>query len=371
MKEKRQYIRKNFKELIGIYKDMNCGIRAKISEYITYRNIIVEFEDGYKVKSNCKSFEDGIITHPNIKTIFTSNRLNETKIMNNKQLATIIRYCYCDDIDIQFEDGTIKTTTYNKFNMGGVENKNINNSPTKYRIGYTKNNKQGCLMKIIEYLNCDDIVIEFQDKYLARINTSYSHFKIGDITNPYYKNKFGIGCLGFAKTMDKNGKFKKSYKYWSNMMRRCYFDTSNCYRDVYVCDKWLIYENFEKWFDNNYKDIPFIVCLDKDILSYSKGITKMYSPNNCAFIPMEINVVFTPNKTNIFHNKFNKYQVTLGKKYLGQYDTYDEALKRYNDEKREYYKELAIKYKEHISKEIYEALFSYKGEGEKNEINFN
>lgn len=364
MESKREYNRRNYKDMVGIYRDMNCGIRAKIIEYTSYGNILIEFEDGYITKTRCKNFENGTIRNPNVQSSYTSNRVGEEKIMSNGQSSKIIRYGYCDDIDIQFEDGTIKTTTYGRFSSGHVENPNINNSPTKYRVGYVKKNKQGILMKIVEYLNCDNIVVEFQDEHLTRINTTYGHFKIGDITNPYYKNKFGVGCLGFAEAMDGNGKFKKSYKYWSNMMRRCYFDTTNCYKDVFVCDEWLIYENFEKWFDNNYNDIPFKVCLDKDILSYNKGINKIYSPNTCAFIPSEINTVFRPNVVGIFHDKWDKYQVRLGKNYFGKYDTYKQALKKYNEEKIKYYKSLAIKYKEYIQKEVYETLVNYEGEKE-------
>lgn len=52
---------------------------------------------------------------------------------------------------------------------------------TLFRLGEEKLNNQGCLMKIVEYSKCDDIVVEFQDKYKCRIRTRYSHFS--DITD--------------------------------------------------------------------------------------------------------------------------------------------------------------------------------------------
>lgn len=325
---KRPYNRKNHKDNIGIYKEMNCGLKAKIIEYNSYGDITIEFEDGYRTKTKCSEFEKGIVKNKNVQYSYTKNRLGKTKTMNNGQIATIIRYNYCDDIDIQFEDGTIKTTTYGKFNQGRVKNPNINNSPTKNRIEEEMLNNQGSLMKIIEYINCDDIIVEFQDNHKAKIHTSYGHFKNGEVINPYYPIKFGVGYLGNSSAMDDNGKYKTSYKQWSNMLRRCYFDNRKCYKNVFVCDEWLCFENFEKWHLDNYKKYRIKMCLDKDILSYRNRVQKIYSPKTCSFVPMEINSTFRPNE-NI------------------------------NEEKCELYKDLANKYKDYISKDVFDTLFNY------------
>ena len=45
-------------------------------------------------------------------------------------------------------------------------------------------------MKIVEYNSCKDVVVEFQDKYKYHKNASYGNFKIGKISNPYYKTIF-------------------------------------------------------------------------------------------------------------------------------------------------------------------------------------
>ena len=42
-------------------------------------------------------------------------------------------------------------------------------------------NYQGSLMKIIEYNNSSDIVVEFQDKYKAKVHSQYYSFKNGKI----------------------------------------------------------------------------------------------------------------------------------------------------------------------------------------------
>lgn len=53
------------------------------------------------------------------------NRVLETNIANNGQVMTIIEYRNCNDIDIEFEDGTIvKNRTYRRFKEGKIKNPN-------------------------------------------------------------------------------------------------------------------------------------------------------------------------------------------------------------------------------------------------------
>ena len=73
-------------------------------------------------------------------------------------------------------------------------------------------------MKIVEYNSCKDVVVEFQDKYKYHKNASYGNFKIGKISNPYYKTIFNRGYLGTddVKYTD------MSYIVWCSMFKRCY-----------------------------------------------------------------------------------------------------------------------------------------------------
>ena len=53
-------------------------------------------------------------------------RIGETRTMNNGQKATIIKYKKYNDIDIQFEDGTIvQHRAYSSFKKGKIRNPNI------------------------------------------------------------------------------------------------------------------------------------------------------------------------------------------------------------------------------------------------------
>ena len=60
-------------------------------------------------------------------------------------------------------------------------------------------------MKIVEYNNVLDIVIEFQDEHKYRVHTSYQAFKKGKCKNPYFASVFGHGYLG----VDKEGNVPK------------------------------------------------------------------------------------------------------------------------------------------------------------------
>ena len=72
------------------------------------------------------------------------------------------------------------------------------------RIGEIQKNKQGTLMKIVEYKNSKDIIVEFQDEYKYKVRTNYSNFNRGHVGNPYDKTVCKIGYLGEGKYNYKN-----------------------------------------------------------------------------------------------------------------------------------------------------------------------
>ena len=63
------------------------------------------------------------------------------------------------------------------------------------------------------------------------------------------------------------------------MIRRCYADLENCssYKDVIVCKEWHNFQNFAKWYEDNYYQFrDEIMQVDKDILKHGN---KEYSPD--------------------------------------------------------------------------------------------
>lgn len=81
------------------------------------------------------------------------------------------------------------------------------------------------------------------------------------------------------------------------MLSRCYnpnYHGAKNYFDVEVCDEWLNFQNFAKWFNDNYYTIEDdVVLLEKDFKSYAYKLDKIYSPNNCIFVPQCFNKIIT------------------------------------------------------------------------------
>lgn len=174
---------------------------------------------------------------------------------------------------------------------------------------------------------------------------------------------------------DVYGSSKKSlaYKRWYNIIIRCY-DTKihtkhPTYKDCYMCDEWLIFSNFKKWFDANYIKGYHI---DKDILI--KG-NKVYSPETCCFIPHRINTLLIKRdndrgseKIGVIKTKSGKYEASVskgnGQVFLGTFSTEIEAFNAYKKEKEAFVKSVALKHFQEgkITESVYNALMNYQVE---------
>ena len=77
-----------------------------------------------------------------------------------------------------------------------------------------------------------------------------------------------------------------AYRLWGNVLQRCYSEKSHhrnpTYAGVKVCDEWLSFMAFRKWWVENHVDGW---QLDKDLLSDNR----IYSPEACIFVPSWIN----------------------------------------------------------------------------------
>lgn len=165
------------------------------------------------------------------------------------------------------------------------------------RLGEERLNNQGCLMKIVEYIDNKNIVVEFQDKYKAKVHTEYDNFKKGVAKNPYHPTVCGVGMLGVKYPSKVNGKNTKEYIAWLNMLRRCYEEAvknrNKTYKNATCCKEWLLFENFYEWLHNQENFNKWLNgcrwSLDKDILI--KG-NKTYSPETCCLVPQNVNLLF-------------------------------------------------------------------------------
>lgn len=249
------------------------------------------------------------------------------------------------------------------------------------RLGEEKYNNQGYLMKIVEYINSSNIIVEFQDDYRARINSAYKEFSIGNIRNPYHPSVCGVGMIGVRYPSKINNKTTKEYKIWNSMLERCFItkhkEKHPTYKDASCCKEWLLYDNFYEWlhsqenFDKWYNGERW--AIDKDILFKDN---KIYSPETCCLVPMNVNNLFTKCDAargdlpiGVCRRKYGfeaccKNPFTNKIEYLGLYSTSDIAFNTYKIYKENIIKQVAkIEYdKGNITKQCYEAMMNYKVE---------
>ena len=250
------------------------------------------------------------------------------------------------------------------------------------KTGEKNYNTFGSKMIIVGYRKYSDIDVYFPEYDWTFKNREYSKFKKGNIKCPYEKSVYGIGYLGEGEYKTKeNGKPTRVYDTWKSMLQRCY--DKKCqekyptYKDCKVCEEWLNFQNFAKWYEENYYEIEGErMHLDKDILIKHN---KIYSPETCVFVPNTINVLFTKRQNDrgdsyigTSHYKNGKYRVQCGiinpgtgkskQEYLGLYETQEKGFEVYKYYKERNIKEVADYYKEQIPQILYNALYDYEVE---------
>lgn len=223
--------------------------------------------------------------------------------------------------------------------------------------------------KVLKYNNTNDVDIEFILTG-TKLKAALGNIKKGRIKDPYYPSIYNVGYFGIGPyTSRVNGEQLTSYKRWKEMLNRCYNTNNSEYRNygeigVIVCEEWHNFQNFAKWWEENCPGDEYV--LDKDILI--KG-NKIYSPETCCFVPKEVNTLFTNRKhergeypigVRLKEKKFIAQINYMGTKiHLGSFDSPEEAFIAYKTSKEKCIKEYADKYRNCISKDVYEALYNY------------
>ena len=179
---------------------------------------------------------------------------------------------------------------------------------------------------IIKYNNNKDVIVEFQDKYKAKVPSDYVSCRKGSIKNPYHPSVCEVGCLGLMKDGSKpvttygEGMPTREYILWGGIITRCYgnYERWDTYKDVTVCERWWIFANFLEdikyiegynyWLDNPNERI----ALDKDIKGNG---SKVYCLENCCFVANEDNAKEIRTRYNKEHfggdNKIKVYGINI------------------------------------------------------------
>jgi hypothetical protein len=235
----------------------------------------------------------------------------------------------------------------------------------KDRKGEKYVTNEGYTVEIIECFSAVNMSIRFESGIIL-YNLEFGDIKDGSIKNPYHKSVCGRGYHGVGEY--NSCVEKKLYKMWRGVINRCYNkklqEKTPAYRGVTVCEEWCNFQNFAKWYYENWKPHMEGWHLDKDILV--KG-NKIYSPENCCFVPVEINSLFKTYKSDStrlhgVRKNGKKYFSMMSNKYQGTYLTIQEAYRATKYSKEAYIKEMAEKWKGLISDQVYQTMCNYKYE---------
>lgn len=229
---------------------------------------------------------------------------------------------------------------------------------------------------IVELIKGKKAIIEFSNTGFRCVQT-ISNIKNKRVKDAHAPIVCGVGYMGANKDLILAPSKTPAYFAWSNMIHRCYSDDIQkkrpTYRDCSVCEAWKCFSTFKEWFD---KQIYFQGwMLDKDILI--KG-NKVYSPETCCFVPVEINSLFTKRqnfrselpigvKLCKAQRRFKEcYKASVSqndnKSYVGTFKTPEEAFNAYKAAKEAWIKQVADKWRDMLDPKVYEALYNYEVE---------
>ena len=224
---------------------------------------------------------------------------------------------------------------------------------------------------ITKYVNSKAVCVKFVVTGYET-TTKASNVIAGSVKDRLLPTVYGIGITGDIQ-VNVNGQYLKEYKIWKRVLCRCYSvgyqKVQPTYIDCSVSENFRYLEYFKEWCNNQIgfnsvdeKGKPF--ALDKDILV--KG-NRVYNEDVCVFVPQEVNLLFTKRDKSrgeypigvSFHKSRGMLTATLNNKYLGYFNTAEQAFQVYKTAKEAYIKEVANKWKDKIDSKVYEALMNY------------
>jgi hypothetical protein len=163
----------------------------------------------------------------------------------------------------------------------GISGARIWPKKNSIRVGYIFTSKFNREFEVTKVLGDGKYEIYSCGVYLQR---AWKEIKTGQIKHPLDKVVYSKGFLGIGQYTYEEDQHRADC--WRSMFKRCYSGDEHyhSYAGLEVCENWCNFQNFAKWYDENY-----IVGydLDKDLKDFTEQLG--YSPDTCMFIPHNLN----------------------------------------------------------------------------------
>ena len=125
----------------------------------------------------------------------------------------------------------------------------------------------------------DDILPTF---VFAHVRESFKDWKPRKTENDFYRDRvvYGIGRTGIEYRTHKHSKPTTSFKIWKRMLSM---------NDVCkVCDEWLYYPTFHRWWLENYTSTMQEYAGDFIVVVDNERVNEGYSPLTAKLLPAEV-----------------------------------------------------------------------------------
>lgn len=205
-------------------------------------------------------------------------------------------------------------------------------------VGKIYKMNQGFFVKVLDYKGSREVLVEILITG-ERITRSLTEIKKGSIKDYSLLTSNGKGYLG------KRGYSRKETLIWRSFKRK--------YENIYgICDNWLSFEIFIKWYNENKRDN---FCLVTHLLE-EKGAC---DESNTYFLPSQLHRILLPSSGYWISPK-GKIRLNFMDGSYGIFSSKLEAIEKHKEVKKAYIVSLVEEYKNHISIELYNKIINYK-----------
>lgn len=184
----------------------------------------------------------------------------------------------------------------------------------------------------------------------------------------------GVGVNDGKYPAKVNGKNVEVYGIWRRALKRCYSPEYQRQNPTYLgcsaSENFKNYSYFHEWCENQVGFGQQDFQLDKDLIF--KG-NKLYSEDTCLFLPKQLNIMLISRKASRGTLPIGvtagggKFMAKCGRgfftsRYIGVFNTPEEAFHAYKQVKEAFIKAQAEKWKALIDPRAYAALMAYEVE---------